>query len=420
MTALDDLAQGLLDKDECKDVAEIEEIAEDVRRHILKVLQSEQYMTAKEIDAWMQRNGVLESERLKEAPILENLIIIAMQCMSENGNIKELLRTAKEQPQTEAAQQASAEIRSVFLHSVAKVLQPPAPDPRPVKSVMFPLDKLNSSNGIWNEMIKSGEQRAFSVERKGSEQEIDIFYMLDLSNLGDDVKITRSLNRYDKRLHIAAASLYDAGNDYMSVSQLYHAMGNKGSPSGIETKRIEASLTKMNAAQITIDNTQEVTAGYKYQTYKYTGSLLPHERATITRKGKTLQVVHLFRRPPLIDFAESRKQITRLNPELLCTPWKKTDDTLAIEDYLLTFISRQKQDKRTLRILLETMYRHTDITTAKQKKRITDRLPELLDYYTKCGLIASYSIDKEALTVRLPATQMISQGKRGSASKRRN
>ncbi len=169
----------------------------------------------------------------------------------------------------------------------------------------------------------------------------------------------------------------------------------------------------MTSARIFFDNEREA-GKYSYPHFRYDGSLLPLERGTAIVNGKLADAaIHIFREPPLISFAKQRKQITTLDIRLLQAPVSKTDANLLIQDYLLERISRAKNaqthkskkenneeiTEKKERILLKTLYEHTDATTKKQRQRVPEKLHKYLKFYTGQGFIARYTIDKNGITI---------------------
>lgn len=265
------------------------------------------------------------------------------------------------------------------------------------ESLEYPLDKVNSQ--IWSLLEKdTGGQIALKAEKSGSKKELSIYYAIDFDEIGQEVTITRRLTPFDKRAYIAISGLFNAGNNIISLTQIYYAMGFTGRPGASDLKRINASITKMTGARIYVNNEQEASA-YKYQRFVYDGSLLPLERGTAIVNGQLAEAaIHIFREPPVITFAKQRKQITTIGVDLLQSPISKTDKNLLIDDYLIERISRAKSGKQPRRILLKTLYEKVGVTSSKQKQRMPDKIKRYLSHYQKCGMIETFSIDHEGIS----------------------
>lgn len=282
-----------------------------------------------------------------------------------------------------------------------KVIKLPSLAGKRVERLDFPVDKVNSK--IWDILGEDtkGQIRFISAEsaldkRKG--KQINILYAIDFENIDKAVSITRRLTPYDELVYIAISALFSVGNDYITTAQIYNAMGFEGRPSKYDIDKINKAITKMSGARIHIDNLEEIQAKYKYPVVKYDGSLLPMERASIVINGQLAEAaIHIFREPPLISFARGRKQITTIERKLLASPISKTDQNIRLQTYLIERISRIKNDKKTSnKILFETLYKETGISTTKQRQRTPEKIKQLLDHYKECDFIKGYAPDELA------------------------
>lgn len=277
--------------------------------------------------------------------------------------------------------------------------------PRHADVLDFPLDKPNSV--IW-EAIESAENGRANLKIRTSKEDSKniafVSYSINFDELARDLEITKSLTPFDKRCYIAAADLFNAGNDIITATQIYKTMGNDGRPSKTSLKKINDSCTKMRAAQIVIDNAQEIKT-LNYPRFKYDGDLLPFERVTAEINGQVVEsAIRLFREPPLITFARERKQIMRIPPALLNSPVSKTETNLRLDNYLISRIGRMKNSKKKTshKILYATIYKKCGINTQKQKHRAQEKIRKYLDHYKKTGWIKAYKEDANGITILLP------------------
>lgn len=278
----------------------------------------------------------------------------------------------------------------------------------PSDKLPLPLDKLNA--WIWGRLTPEElEQISFDTaagkdKRKGKEALINFGIDFDaLEAPGSGVTITKQLTPFDKRVYLAAASLFDAGNEIISTTQIYNTMGYRGKPSSEHTQRINESLSKMGTARVKIDNSNEAAQYKGYTVFKYDASLLPFERISAYINNQiTEAAIHLFREPPLVTFAKDRKQITSIPKPLLETPVSKTETNLRFEDYLLQQISHMKNNKRFSRSMLySTIFNACQITTQKQKQRAPETIRRILNHYTDQRFITGYIETKESITIKL-------------------
>lgn len=267
----------------------------------------------------------------------------------------------------------------------------------------MPLDKVNAT--IWNLLEKdTGRQLAFAMEKRGSNKEITLLYSIDFDEtLREGIQITKKLLPFDKRVYIAVNALFNAGNNIITLTQIYYAMGYKGKPGTKDLQKIQASIIKMQGAQISVDNAQEAATYKKYGKFVYKGSLLPLEAAEhySVNGALTDAAIHIFREPPLISFAKQRNQITTVEIKLLQSPINKTDNNLLIDDYLIERISRMKNShgKSSNKILFNTIFDNARITAAKQKQRSKATIKRYLDHYKQCGFIKDYKEAADGVTI---------------------
>lgn len=268
--------------------------------------------------------------------------------------------------------------------------------------LLWMLDKLNSV--VWNK--KGNEIHGVDVASEQDKKQgvkLPVLYSIDFSALDEqgDVSITKSLEPYDRRVYIAAAAYFENGQDRITYQQIYSAMGYKGRAGKSDLDKIHASITKMGAAIISVDNKAE-SSRYNKVKFTYDGALLPMERITSRVNGQIAEsVVHLFREPPLMTFAKAREQLTTVNVNLLSDPLSKTNANLELADYLISRISHMKNGFPNHKMKFETIYEHTGITTKKQKQRALPKIKKLLDYYKGEGFIKEYRLEENGVLVIL-------------------
>lgn len=278
-----------------------------------------------------------------------------------------------------------------------------------VSKLEMPLDKVNLH--IWNFPISPSEPITFAMEKeidKRKGRELDAAYSIDFSALEENgnVKNTKKLTPYDKRVYTAIGAIYNAGNTVTSLTQIYYAMGNTSRPSKALLENIYNSIVKMLKAYITLDNEDEAKV-YNYPHFTYEGSLLPIEMlSNVDIKGKiTESAINIFREPPVLSYAKGRNQVTTVPVKLLQSPINKTEASLMLEDYLIYRIakakpSKDKKPKLSNIIKLETLYEEMEITDRRAKPRLLDKVVRYLDYYKEVKYIVDYKITKEEIILK--------------------
>lgn len=267
--------------------------------------------------------------------------------------------------------------------------------------VEYPIDKVNSS--IWNLLTETtGRQTklALKAETDSSKKQLNILYSIDFEELEKTgLKITKQLLPYDKRVYIAVAALYNAGNTVISLTQIYYAMGNTGKPAKYQLEKINDSITKMRKANVYIDTLEESQV-YNYPRFKYEDYLLPVARTSAIVNGQLAEAaIQLKGEPPLLTFAKQRKQITTITVKVLQSPISKTDANLLIDDYLIERIARAKAGKQPRKILYETLYEKTEIKTKNQRSRAPEKIKTYLDHYKACGMISGYKMKADGIEI---------------------
>lgn len=289
-----------------------------------------------------------------------------------------------------------------------------------VSALHYPLDKVNGD--VWGLSEKDYEDKLyFAMESrrnakggalKRKPDEITLVLNLDFDALeANGIIVKRKLTNFDKLVYVAIASLYFAGNDVVTLSKIWRTMGNGSrSPAKDQIENIYNSITKMMFTRLYVDDRKEhetynydiddPAAGWKAGMYD--GPLLAAEfipDRTRARGRTTYKAVHLFRIPALVSFAILRKQITTVDLKLLQAPQSKTEDNLAIQDYLLNRIAKAKNaGKKQEKILLETLYARAGIEN-KQKQRAPKKIDKYLQYYKEQGFIKRYDLQADSVTV---------------------
>ena len=272
----------------------------------------------------------------------------------------------------------------------------------------YPVDKPN--NNIWHywESNTVDGQLKLWFDTNTARPELDtiVTYHAYFDAL-PEAHLSKQLTPYDKRVYIAAAALYNAGNTVVSMRQIFRAMGNKTEPNAKQLQLISDSLTKMMFTRIVIDNTREAAAYGKGEEYcfKFDGALLHMNRITKTKiNGAFVDgAIRILEEPALVAFARQRKQITTIKRELLESPISKTEGNLAIDDYLIENIGQMKNEKskRNNRILYDTICSICKLTGRMQKLRLRDKVKIYLTHYQSCGFIKGFTEQADGVTIVL-------------------
>lgn len=227
-----------------------------------------------------------------------------------------------------------------------------------------------------------------------------VYYGIDFCD--EKLQVNQKLTALDQRVHDAIGTLYNAGNEYMSLSQIAAVMGNRSNPSTNMIERIEKSIYKMMTAAVILDQTEDYS---KYTELviekKYIGNVLAAERKMATINGQLVaDALHLYREPILMEFARVRGQLSRVPKEVIENTKRQTDNNIAIETYLMQRIARMKDPKAKAikKIRYDAIFKDAELV-GKQQQRAMSTIFEYLDHYKKVGWIEGYSRIKEGVQI---------------------
>lgn len=284
---------------------------------------------------------------------------------------------------------------------------------RRADKIDFPLDKLSRTlfsltKEDINEMEEAGSILHVDGRRRSDKRKMRISKAEDIEtqaflSFGDleGVTIQRKLTAFDESVYIACGALYELG-PVTSLTQIYYAMGGRGYPNGKQLEKINESIIKMLLTYIEVDNRKEA-AKYKYPVYIYDGALLPWRRVRAYINGAlTEEAIQFLVKPPLMDYAKNRNQITTVKTDVLQVPLSATDENLAIRNYLVRRVKRAKSGNMSNRILYETICKEALITDRKQKTRVKDKVRRMLDYFKTDAaghFIKRYTEEKDGVTI---------------------
>ena len=249
-----------------------------------------------------------------------------------------------------------------------------------------------------------------NVGNRGKNTIITTIASIDFNNMkkmGVSISNEKWITPFDREILSIVSSLYAAGNAYQSPQMIFQAMsGNKEKVKltpDIRAKIIE-SLRKLRATTIEIDASQEEKAGW-VKKGKYEGSLLPSEHVeVITLNGqKVVDCIHFLRNSPLYDYAEGKNQISRVNIEMLQAPVNNTTENIELKFYLLRLISSMKNTKSKIKPVFryDTIYEYLGVENADKttKKRIRDRVKEILSFWIEQGFILDFKEEREGKNI---------------------
>ena len=278
--------------------------------------------------------------------------------------------------------------------------QPPKISTSKLSDIFYPIDKVNSE--LWN-CFSIGDNtplKAESDKDSRKRKQANIYVMLDFNEL-DGVKISRPLTSFDKRVFIAISNKREAGQEILTFSQIYEAMGGISRPDKSIRDRIIESIETMSRAIVSIDTTEENKIYPRLDKIVWESQLLHIEKVKGYSRGQiTDYAIRIIETPKLYLFAKQRNQITSAPLELFESPISKTEANLSLEDYIFPRIARMRNSTKISRtILIETVCQKCNITTKKQRQRLPGKIEKYLKHYVSVGWIKAYKLTDKSIEI---------------------
>ena len=228
---------------------------------------------------------------------------------------------------------------------------------------------------------------------------------LQMKQQGSLIPQPHRLNFYDREIHDAVVTLYEAGNTFISVKMILNALagGNVNRITERTREHIGDSVEKMRNTQIDIDSSHEANT-FKVKDFQYSGILLPCRFVDgITLNNNIArQCIEILAPPPLMQYAKLRRQFSSVSIELLNVLTAR-ERHLLLKLYLLRELVWMKNSysKRNNTISLETIYSYLSLKIPAdkdderhQRKIVRDNIKKCLDFWVANKFIKSYDFNK--------------------------
>lgn len=269
-------------------------------------------------------------------------------------------------------------------------------------TMLVPTSKLVNEAFLGD--LYPGTGKKVNVQKKSLAKKSPVYTLIsidieEMKNQGVTIQGRRELRPYDQEVHDAITSQYvEGGNEYITDSMIFDTISGKEGAT-LNPKQREAisnAITKLMFSHVKIDASEEAKK-FGVEKFAYDGYLLPAERVTVSLNGTITECIHLFRTPPLYDYAEKRKQIGRMSVKLLNSPVNKNEETIALQGYLYRrILSMKGSSKLSPTIKYETVYKQLDVTAGSEsslrnkKMKIRTTVKKILDYWKKEKFILGY------------------------------
>lgn len=217
------------------------------------------------------------------------------------------------------------------------------------------------------------------------------------------------LTSYDKAILNGVSSLLLAGTFYFTIPMLYHAMTGIENPSmnAAATENLRSRLEYMRRTMIRIDCTDEAAAhflGDDVQKFVISQYLLPMGRIEAVLNGREVVAYYLMDKPPLYQYASSKRQLSLVDLSLLSAPLNNNASTIVLKNYILSRIEGMKNPRNHLvshKILFASVFQELGEPepTKLRRKRIRDYTETFLDYLVTKQYIRSYRLTRDGRTI---------------------
>lgn len=269
-------------------------------------------------------------------------------------------------------------------------------------TMLVPTSKLVNEAFLGD--LYPGTGKKVNVQKKSLAKKSPVYTLIsidieEMKNQGVTIQGRRELRPYDQEVHDAITSQYvEGGNEYITDSMIFDTISGKDGAT-LNPKQREAisnAITKLMFSHVKIDASEEAKK-FGLEKFVYDGYLLPAERVTVSLNGTITECIHLFRTPPLYDYAEKRKQIGRMDVKLLNSPVNKNEETIALQGYLYRrILSMKGSSKLSPTIKYDTIYKQLEITATsdgalrKKKLKVRETVKKILEFWKKENFILGY------------------------------
>ena len=272
-----------------------------------------------------------------------------------------------------------------------------------VTNFIFPMSKIENAlfDQRTNRVFYENSLVQVSTGADKSPAVVDVTIDFNgVKSQGHEMPEFNRLKNYDREIHDAIASLYDAGNHYISSRMIANVL------SGCKNRRITAesharilsSINKMRCTELTIDASREAES-FKINNYQYSGSLLPFTVVSdaVMNNNKVQDCINLSGGFPLLEYAKLRKQLASADVNLFGS-MSTRQLHVEMKGYLcrqVLWMKHAKNRKRVIRYETLQDYLCLKVLDSHKRKEVREDVAECLEYWKKLSFIKGYVERKE-------------------------
>ena len=274
---------------------------------------------------------------------------------------------------------------------------------------IIPQNYIIPNNRLINKMVK-GEvpyNKEFELRINKEAAKKEILTKVSLNYDDSNIQIydkDRRFTPYDRTVHNAVCSLFEAGNTNFTPEQVYRAMNGLDDQQYVSPQSVGAitrSLDKQRRIYAKVDYTNEAKAYRKdVRSCIVEDHILSAKKITLEAGGHKVTGYKLNNKPILYEYAQLTGQILTVPSKLLNTKdvIRSTKDVIIIREYLIRRIEVMKKNKdQSNRILLERVYEELNEPepTKETSRKVRNIIDALLKKYVTEKYIKDYKYFKE-------------------------
>lgn len=282
---------------------------------------------------------------------------------------------------------------------------------------IIPQNYIIPNNKLANELTKDfplDKEVELKVSKKGGKGEKEICSYASIKYETDNLSITNKqhFTPYDRVVHNAICSLFEAGNSMFTVDMVYRAMNGltkseKVSPQAISM--VTSSIEKSRYIKATIDFTQEAKDRKSLVDIKetYLSDMLLSVKEIVVTTGGTTKRAYVFNSKPILYcYSQQVGQVISVPIKLLETKGavRSTDEVIILREYLLRRIEGMKCKNMLFssKILYESIYDQLQLTNPTKEKAHATRnhVKTILGYWKESKYIDAFEEYKDGKTYK--------------------
>ncbi len=274
---------------------------------------------------------------------------------------------------------------------------------------IIPQNYIIPNNRLINKMVK-GEvpyNKEFELRINKEAAKKKIITKVSLNYDDENIQIydkDKRFTPYDRSVHNAICSLYEAGNINFTPDQVYRAMNGLDDQQYVSPQAVGAitkSLDKSRRILANINYTDEAKAYKKgIDSCIVEDYILSAKKVTLEAGGHKVTGYKLNSKPILYEYAQVTGQILTVPSKLLNTKdvIRSTPEVIIIREYLIRRIEVMKRNNNQSNcILLERVYEEINEPepTKEKAKKVRDIIEKLLGKFVSEKYIKDFEFYKE-------------------------